>query len=67
MNSCPSFPLTYTGTPLGAQTVKNLPVMRETWVQFLGLEDPLEEGTATTPVLLLENPHGQRTLMGYSL
>ena len=27
--------------------VKNLPAMRETWVQFLGWEDPLEEGMAT--------------------
>ena len=27
--------------------VKNLPVMRETQVQFLGQEDPLEEGMAT--------------------
>ena len=26
--------------------VKNLTAMRETWVQFLGWEDPLEEGTA---------------------
>ena len=36
------------------QTVKNLPAMRETWVGFLGWEDPLEEGMATqnTPVLL---------------
>ena len=30
-----------------AQSVKNLPAMRETWVQFLGREDLLEEGTAT--------------------
>ena len=30
-----------------AQTVKNLPTMRETWVRFLGWEDPLEEGMAT--------------------
>ena len=30
-----------------AQTVKNLPAMQETWVQSLGWEDPLEEGTAT--------------------
>ena len=30
-----------------AQTVKNLPVMWETWVQSLGWEDPLEEGMAT--------------------
>ena len=27
--------------------VKNLPAMRETWVRFLGWEDPLEKGTAT--------------------
>ena len=26
--------------------VKNLPTMRETWVRFLGWEDPLEKGTA---------------------
>ena len=30
-----------------AQTVENLPKMRETWVQSLGWEDPLEEGMAT--------------------
>ena len=29
------------------QTVKNLPEMRETWVQSQGWEDPLEEGMAT--------------------
>ena len=27
--------------------VKNLPAMREPWVQFLRCEDPLEEGMAT--------------------
>ena len=27
-----------------AQLVKNLPVMQETLVQFLGREDPLEKG-----------------------
>ena len=32
---------------LVAQTVKNLSAKRETWVQFLGSEDPLEEGMAT--------------------
>ena len=26
---------------------KNLPAMQETWVRFLGREDPLEEGMAT--------------------
>ena len=29
-----------------AQLVKNLPAMQETWVQSLGLEDPLENGKA---------------------
>ena len=28
------------------QRVKNLSAMRETWVQFLGWEDPLEKGMA---------------------
>ena len=35
------------GAPLVAQTVKNLPPMRETWIQSLGQEDPLENGMAT--------------------
>ena len=30
-----------------AQTVKHLPTMRETWVQFLGWEDLLEKEMAT--------------------
>ena len=30
-----------------AQTVKHLPTMRETWVQSLGWEDPLEKEMAT--------------------
>ena len=33
--------------PLVAQMVKNSPAMQETWVQSLGWEDPLENGTAT--------------------
>ena len=32
---------------LVAQLVKNLPAVQETLVQFLGCEDPLEEGMAT--------------------
>ena len=32
--------------------VKNLPAMRETWVQSLGWEDPLEDGTATHSSIL---------------
>ena len=30
-----------------AQMVKNLLTLQETWVQFLGQEDPLEKGMAT--------------------
>ena len=36
----------------GAQMVKNLPTMRETWVQPLGQEDPLEKGMATHSSIL---------------
>ena len=35
-----------------AQPVKNQPTMRETWVQSLGCEDPLEEGMATHSSIL---------------
>ena len=35
-----------------AQTVKRLPVMRETPVRFLGREDPLEKGKATHSSIL---------------
>ena len=37
---------------LVAQLVKNLPAIRETWVQSLGWEDPLEEGMATHSSIL---------------
>ena len=39
-------------TSLVAQTVKNLPTMQETRVQFLGREDPLEKGMATHSSIL---------------
>ena len=35
-----------------AQLVKNPPAMRETWVQSLGWEDPLEKGMATHSSIL---------------
>ena len=38
--------------PLLAQTVKNLPPMRETWVWSLGPEDSLEKGMATHSSIL---------------
>ena len=37
---------------LGAQTVKNLPAMRETWVPSLVWEDSLERGMATHSSIL---------------
>ena len=49
-----------------AQTVKNQPAVRETWVQSLDWEDPLERKWQPTPVSLPGKFHGQRILMGYS-
>ena len=40
------------GASLVAQVVKNLPPMRETLVQSLGQEDPLEKGMATHSSIL---------------
>ena len=49
------------------QMVKNLPATRETWVQSLGREDPLEEGMATQPSFLAWRiPWTERSLAGYS-
>ena len=36
----------------GGPVVKNPPAMQETLVQFLGQEDPLEEGMATHSIVL---------------
>ena len=41
------YPLQYSWPSLVAQLVKNLPAMQETWVQFLGWENPLKKGMAT--------------------
>ena len=38
--------------PLVAQALKNLPVIQETQVQYLGWEDPLEEEMATHSSIL---------------
>ena len=52
-----------------AQMVKNPPAMKETWVQSLGWEDPLEEGTTTDSSILAwrilqvgYNPWGHKEL-----
>ena len=53
-----------------AQTVKNLPAMRESWVQSLGWEDPLEKGMATNSSTLAwripwrEEPSGRESPSG---
>ena len=51
-----------------AQIGKNLPAMKETQVQSLGQEDPLEKGMATHSSILVwripwtEEPGGQRSM-----
>ena len=57
---------------LMAQTVQNLPAMRETRVRHLGWEDPLEKEMAAHSSILAWRMdgqvlcHGQRTLVGYT-
>ena len=48
--------------------VKSLPAMRETWVGFLGREEPLEKGMATYSSILawrtpwMEEPGGPQPI-----
>ena len=50
-----------------AQTVKNLPVMQETWVHSLAWEDPVEKGMAMHASIIARRiPWTERTLAGYS-
>ena len=46
------YPLQYSWASLVVLMVKNLPAKRETWVQSLGWEDPLEEGMAVHSSIL---------------
>ena len=46
------YPLQYSWASLVTQMVKNPPAMQETWVQFLGWEDPLEKGKSTQSSIL---------------
>ena len=46
------YPLQYSWASLVAQLVKNPLAMRETWIQSLGWEDPLEKGKATLSSIL---------------
>jgi len=51
-----------------AQRLKHLPAMRETWVQSLGQEDPLEKEMATHSSILawripwMEEPGGLQSM-----
>ena len=51
--------------------VKNLPTMWETWVRFLGWEDPLEKGMATHSSILAwkipstEEPRGLQSMRSH--
>ena len=63
------YPLQYSLASLVTPSVKNLPVLRETWVGSLGWEDPLEKAMATHFEFLpeespwIEEP-GERQSMG---
>ena len=47
------YPLQYSWASLVAQLVKNPRAMKETWVQTLGWEGPLEKGKATHCSILI--------------
>ena len=59
--------LRHPGASLVAQTVKNLPAMKETQVRSLGQEDPLGKGLATHSSILAwrtpwtEDPDGPQS------
>ena len=63
-----SLPLSHLGShkpyaSLVAQRLKRLPAMRETWVQSLGREDPLEKEMAThSSILAWRSPWGCKEL-----
>ena len=56
------------GASLVVQRIKRLPAMRETWVQSLGWEDPLEKDMATHSSILAwripwtEEPDGLQSM-----
>ena len=59
------YPLQYFGASLMAEMVKNLPVMRGTWVRSLGWEDFLEkEMTTYWEIPWTEEPGRLHTIYG---
>ena len=61
------YPLQYSWASLVVQMVKNPPALWETWVQSLGLGRSPGGGHGNPlQYSCLQNPHGQRSLVGYS-
>lgn len=52
------------GASLVAQMVNSPHAMQETWVRYLGWEDPWRRAWYPTPVFLSREFHGQRNLLG---
>ena len=52
ISACIRIYVQHSWSSLIAQLVKNLPAMQETWVWFLGWEDPLEKEMATHSSIL---------------
>ena len=58
----------YSNFPGGSMVKIHLPIQERQEMCFLplGREGPLEKEMATSPVFLPKEPHGQRSLGGYS-
>ena len=50
----------------GKESPCQIQELQETWVSSLSLEDPWKKKWQPTPIFLLEECHGQRSLLGYS-
>ena len=50
----------------GGSEIKNPTAVKETWVWYLGGDDPLEKEMATQSSVLTWKFYGQRNLVGYS-
>ena len=59
------YPLQYSWVSLVAQLIKNPPAMRETWVRFLGWEDPWKRERLSTPVFWPGEFHGLYSPWGH--
>ena len=57
------YPLQYSWASLMVQTVKNPPVMRETWIQSLGWEEPPGGGHGNHPSMLAWRISGTESIL----